>query len=146
MWATSERPSHADRGQRGSVHPGDKITLHSSLDRQWIYCRQLPEIARKANVESKNLDLLPPRGHRVQRTSHQHRNYPYGVFGVGMALPRDQPTVVCLIQRTLTRLCWPCGCCSEGRVGRSLHLQAAAHKTHRFRSFENTGFIYYPFD
>lgn len=62
--------------------------------------------------------------------SHQHRNHPHVLFGVGMALPRDRRTVVWSTERTLTRLCCPYGCCSEGLVGRSPHPRAAAN-THR---------------
>lgn len=65
------------------------------------------------------------------RACHTNTNYPYGLFGVGTSLPHDQTTVVWQTERTLTRLCWPCGCCSEGLVGCSPHPRAAANN-HNF--------------
>lgn len=59
---------------------------------------------------------------------HTNTNYPDGLFGVGRrSLHHDQITVVWQHERTLTRLCWSCGCCSEGLVGCSPRPRATAN-------------------
>lgn len=52
------------------------------------------------------LHVLPPRGHSIQQQRSRHRAHSYGCVS-------GDDAKGCL----LTRLWWPCGCCTAGSVG-----------------------------
>lgn len=80
---------------------------------------------------------LPPEGAECS-ACHTNTNYQYGLFVAETSFPHDQFTVVWQTERTLTRLFWSCGCCSEGLVGCFPHPRATTNN-HNFTIWNRYG-------
>lgn len=125
MWFTSDSPSHTGRPcnpcilvtRSCHIHPKIRNKLQTTKGRNHD----------KTKMWSPKMRICFPPEDTECSACRTNTNYPHGLFGVGTSLPRDQITVVWQTERTLTRLCWSCGCCSEGSVGCSPRPRAATN-------------------
>lgn len=126
--------------QRVRVIQGDHVIRASwwqdhatFINRSAINTNNKGQKPRQNQMWSPKMRICFPPEDTECSACHANTNYPHGLFGVGTSLPRDQITVVWQTERTLTRLCWSCGCCSEGSVGCS-PLPRAATNNHDIKS------------